>query len=64
MIDFEKLKYADIVVSNEHPPTEEDFREISAFIKAHKEKLVAEEQLKKLRAAARPPRKGAKAVAK
>ena len=47
MIDPEKAKWDDFEVSNEHPPTEEDFREISAFIKANKEK---EARLEKARA--------------
>lgn len=37
MIDFEYLKHADIEVVNSKL-TEEDKREISAFLKAHREK--------------------------
>ncbi len=62
MIDFEKLKYADIHIGPGTPPTEEDLREISAFIRAQKEKRLASEQ-KKLRNAV-APRKSAKAGAK
>ena len=37
MIDFEKLKYADIEVVNGNP-TPEELREISEFLKAHRAK--------------------------
>jgi hypothetical protein len=36
MIDFEKLKDLDMEVINSRP-TEEEFREISAFLKKHRE---------------------------
>ena len=51
-IDFEALKHADFEVINSRP-TEEEFREISAFLKKHREEQA------RLEAAAMPRNKKA-----